>query len=71
MYTRSRYKECNPKDTIERIKMILSELEIRTDVQWYNNIGSDFSCRVRIINENINLFGSMHFRLELFRCMLY
>lgn len=56
MYIRSRYKECNPKDTVERIKIILSELKIQTSVQWYDNIGADFSCRVRIINENINLF---------------
>ena len=56
MYTRTRYKECNPKDTVERIKTILSELEIQTDVQWYNNIGSDFSCRVRIINNHMKLF---------------
>lgn len=56
MYTRSRYKQCTPEITINRIKDILSSIKIEIEEEWFHNIGGVDSCRIRIINKGLRQF---------------
>lgn len=56
MYTRSRYKQCAPQQTISRIKEILSTIEMEIEEEWFQNKGGVDSCRIRIINNGLKEF---------------
>lgn len=56
MYTRSRYKQCAPQQTISRIKEILSTIEMDIEEEWFQNKGGVDSCRIRIVNNGLKKF---------------
>lgn len=56
MFIRTRYKEDSPLLTVKRIKRILDYLGIKTKVIWFNNGYGDFSCRLRIVNDGLDIF---------------
>lgn len=57
MLYRDTAKECNPEDTIKRIKNILSELQICTLENWVDTVHGVFIVRVSIENTRIGSNG--------------
>ncbi len=55
-FSRTRYKDEHPLKTVTKIKEILDSIGIQTAVQWYDNGYNDFSCRVKIANNELKCF---------------
>ncbi len=56
-YTRTRYKECSPTNTINQIQSICKHLGIELKYTAYNNTGNDYSGRLSIVNKGVELFN--------------
>lgn len=56
MLARSKYKTCDPEETISVVKSILELNGIKTDIKYFTTTGAEHSCRLRIINKGLEPF---------------
>src|SRR5574344_438627 len=56
MYTRSRYKQCSPQETVSKIKSILSSIDLQVEEERFHNSGGIDSCRITISNKGLKYF---------------